>query len=823
MIHRIIFIFGLWPLHMVAQLPTGFVDELISDQFEAAVGVEFVDSQLAYVWTQNGLISVLEHGQLVDTLLNIGTEVSGTGDHGMLGLALDPAFEENGYLYLSYVVDPHYLRFFNTPLYDPPEFDEWGATIGRVTRYQIDLISKRDVVAGSRHVLLGDSIHNGIPVLAPAHGVGGLDFGTDGTLLIGTGDGTTWVGNHSGGPDYKEFGFDSLGLVLGIIDTVQDVGSYRSQLLNSYSGKILRINPITGLGLPSNPYYDPQHPEDPRSKVWALGLRSPFRIRVRPGSGKPDPSLGQPGTIYIGDVGSNQFEELNIISEPGRNLGWPIFEGHQKNKGYTSQAVENKSLVNPAGKEDCATYLRFDDLLIAPNRHHLYHWPNPCIPEKSLEDSFNVFVHHPPTIAYGNTVNNPNQTFLPGYDSLGEATHLPLNDLSSPVMGEHFDGISSVAGDFYLGEVFPARYSNSYLHGDFSGWIKHLQFDVHDGIDEIHTIRDFAENTHSVVYVRYNRFDQAIYYVVLDYSDRPNLYQLRKISFTDNPKPVAVIQIDSTYGQSPLSVHLSATESYDPAHESLTFMWVIDGKDTFHFEDSTLQIIENDLPRNISIQLTVTDESGLSNTAEQFISINNSPPIAQITSISDGQTYRLDVREFDLVLEGTASDHEQLDEELQYRWEIKLKHNDHFHVEFVDTNKASGATLPALPSTALDKHAYLVGLTVTDDLGLEGYDEVLIEPLLSTGIGSYQPNHRFTLFPNPSSRDVTIGRRDRIPMTIPYWQLVDTQGKLIMDGGPIRLPHALPSQPLPHGTYFIKLFDPMHGVQLLKLIKASKE
>ena len=79
----------------------------------------------------------------------------------------------------------------------------------------------------------------------------------------------------------------------------------------------MRIDPDSGEGLTSNPFFDPEDPHAARSKVWALGLRSPFRIRVRPGSGSTDPADGRPGVIYIGDVGSNQYEELNIAAEPG--------------------------------------------------------------------------------------------------------------------------------------------------------------------------------------------------------------------------------------------------------------------------------------------------------------------------------------------------------------------------------------------------------------------------------------------------------------------------------------------------------------------------
>ena len=785
-----------------AQLPSGFVDELITDQVNTPVGVEFVDSQLIYIWTQDGLILIWDQGALSDTLLDLRPEVSAAGDHGMLGLAIDPNFDQNGFLYISYVVDPHYLLYYNTPSYDPPDFDEWDATIGRVARYQVEP-SKRKLANHSRDVLLGEHRQDGIPILAPAHGVGGLAFGNDGTLLIGTGDGTTWVGNHTGGDQYKEFGFDSLGKALGIIDSISDVGSYRSQMLDSYSGKILRIDPITGLGVASNPFFDPEEANSPRSKIWALGLRSPFRMRVRPGSGSKHPSDGQPGSIYVGDVGSNQFEELNIITEPGRNLGWPTYEGYFKNEGFTRQQILNRSVMNPLQDSGCGPSLTFEDLLQDPNRKHEYFWPNPCDNSQSLAQDLNVFVHHLPEIAYGNTINNPNTVLLGGFDSTGQVAVIDLNDRQSPVMGNDFDGISSVVGDFYLGNTFPSLYHGSYFHADFSGWIKNIQFDVHDGIDDIHAIRDFADDINSVVYVRYNPFDQALYYVVLDYSDRPNLYQIRKISHTDNPKPVALIEVDTFYGFSPLTVALSAHNSFDPGGETLTYTWIIDQQDTFHFVDSTIVFVSDAKSRNIEVELIVTDEQELFDHDRQLISINNLPPTVDITSITDGQGYRLDVKEFELPLAATASDPEQDENSLTFLWEVKLKHNDHFHLEFVDTAKISTVALPALPNTELDRYAYQIGITVTDSLGLSAYDEILLKPLLSTSIENKSSVPAWRVFPSPAEHSITIESMTEQDRIDGEWRIFDVAGRFVRRGVFNRSPQILSVRDLPLGSYSI--------------------
>ena len=747
------------------EVPEGFHDELITDDFLAPVGVAFPDSNLIYVWEQDGRVHVLRAGvKLQDPLLDIHAEVSAGGDHGMLGLALHPDFELNGYLYVSYVVDPHYLRFFGTDVYDPAIADTWDATIGRVTRYQVDTSDFTRIVEGSRKVILGAQLNDGIPVAAPAHGVGGLDFGTDGTLLVGTGDGTTWVGHHTGGDDYKEFGFDSLAKALGILPPGQDVGSLRSQQLDSYNGKILRIDPDSGEGLSSNPFFDPEDPHAARSKVWALGLRSPFRIRVRPGSGSTDPADGRPGVIYIGDVGSNQYEELNIAAEPGRNFGWPLYEGMALNRGFYDKQVPNPLQPFPLEQNsDCEeAYFRFNDLIRDPRKDHQIDRTHPCPVSGIIPDSIPVFVHERPAVAFGNSKNNPEQVWIPGYANDGTASALRIDDPRADIEGLPFDGISSIAGDFYTGSIFPGDWQDSYYHGDFSGWIKAMRYDTH-GIDEIHAVQDFKTGGNSVVYLRFSPFEEALYYVVLDYSDRPNIYQLRRITFGGNPKPVARALAEPHFGPSPLTVSLSARASYDPGGEPVQYLWKLPGGKVSYQQDTQVVVstIETG-PVNMPVTLIVRDTAGLQDSTIQTISLNNTPPEVNIRSIPEDYLYPLNQGLIDLSLEAEVSDLEHPIDMLHYHWEIKLKHNDHFHVEFVDTNISSQVSLFALGSTTLDKHAYEINLTVTDPLGLQGSHTVVIEPDLTTGSDNLELDARqVQIFPNPFDDQLFVTCQDK--------------------------------------------------------------
>ena len=140
----------------------------------------------------------------------------------------------------------------------------------------------------------------------------------------------------------------SLALAAGIITPDQDRGSYRAQYLGNLNGKILRIDAETGDGLASNPFYDPANPRSPQSRIWSYGLRNPYRIVLRPGSGAHLPEAGQPGAIYIGDVGNGAWEELDVATKGGENFGWPILEGLLLNwRFFITEVPPNLMAPNP--------------------------------------------------------------------------------------------------------------------------------------------------------------------------------------------------------------------------------------------------------------------------------------------------------------------------------------------------------------------------------------------------------------------------------------------------------------------------------------------
>lgn len=99
-----------------------------------------------------------------------------------------------------------------------------------------------------------------------------MQFGHDGTLLVSAGDGAHFDTADPGGLDSDCFG-------PGLFGPDEDIGAFRSQYLDSLAGKILRIDPATGLGLPSNTHWTGNGADNP-SRVWANGVRNPFRCSV---------------------------------------------------------------------------------------------------------------------------------------------------------------------------------------------------------------------------------------------------------------------------------------------------------------------------------------------------------------------------------------------------------------------------------------------------------------------------------------------------------------------------------------------------------------
>ena len=221
-----------------------------------------------FIVEQEGRIRISANGRLQNpkqAFLDISPKVASGGERGLLGMAFHPNYSKNGRFFVNYTT-----RGRNK-----------GATI--VAEYRVSEHPDRADFSSAKILLT-------IQQPYPNHNGGQLQFGPDGMLYIGTGDG-------GGGCD--------------IADSAQDPGS----LL----GKMLRLDPDNRSHyIPQdNPYLSD---ELTRNEIWGRGLRNPWRYSFDP----------QTGDLYIADVGQNAREEVSVVSvDPAKplNFGWRTWEG----------------------------------------------------------------------------------------------------------------------------------------------------------------------------------------------------------------------------------------------------------------------------------------------------------------------------------------------------------------------------------------------------------------------------------------------------------------------------------------------------------------
>jgi glucose/arabinose dehydrogenase len=704
-------------------LPTGFTEEIIPGPWDGPVGLAFEpDHQTsggrAYVWERSGRVWIVEDDvKQAQPLIDISEEVGGWRDHGLLGFALHPNFRQNGHIYLAYTVDHHHLTKFGTTNYHSATNEYFMATIHRVTRYTARASDGfRSVDPASRKILLGESITNGFPSLYQSHGICSLVFGTDGTLLAAAGDGASYSTLDMGSAPETYF---SQALTEGIIQPKENVGAFRAQMLSSLSGKIVRINPETGDGVPGNPFFDPSNPRSAQSRIWALGLRNPFRFSLRPGTGSHDPDDANPGVLYLGDVGLHDFEDLNVVTGPGLNFGWPIYEGLESHATFRNSTVANQDAPNPLfGTGGCTQqYFTFRNLLVQDTQNPPS-WPNPCNTAQQIPANIARFVHTRPAIDWRHE-NGPARTGI--YTTNGTAAVTNIGGPGSPVSGPQFGGTSSIGGTWYRGDDFPAMYKNTYFHADYEKqWIRNFVFDTNQSPV---AVRNFLTNGGGIVSIATHPIDGGLYYVTWTNG-------IKRIRYGDtaNRPPVAVANADTTFGPTPLTVQFDGSASTDPEGFPLTYRW--DFGDGSPISTQSVATHTFNAPANVptlfTVTLTVTDRSNVVAQTTLLVSANNTPPAVVITSPTNGTRYPMST-DTTYDLSALISDAEHASEQLNCTWVTTLHHNNHVHTDPADANCTSTVTIAPLGCDG-QNYYYSITLTVTDSAGLSTTREVRLYP-----------------------------------------------------------------------------------------------
>jgi len=696
-------------------LPGGFSDTTVGSGWNEAVGITFASDGRMFVWERAGRIWIVESGVKASTpFLDISPEVGGWRDFGLLGFCLDPDFYTNGYVYLFYVVDHHHAKYFGTTNYSASTDEYYQATIGRITRYTARASDGfRSVDPASRKVLFGNSLTNGNAILHESHGVGTILFGSDGTLLASCGDGASYSSTDLGSASETYY---AQGLSEGIIRPNENVGAYRAQMVNSFSGKILRLDPDTGDGIPGNPFYDPAAPRAPRSLVWAMGFRNPCRMTLRPGTGSHNRADGNPGSLYVGDVGWRTWEELSVCTGPGQNFGWPAFEGLEATPYYNNSNLPNRDTPNPLyGINGCLQQFFYFRDLIKQDTLGTPFWPNQCDTSKQVPATIPHFLNRRPALDWKHD-SGPART---GIYSGNNAAVINIGAAGSPVSGSTFAGNCSIGGIWYTNAAFPELYRNTYFHADYGeGWVKNLTFDTNDRPVAVH---DFLGGGGGIVFVTVDPMTGDLLYISWTTS-------IHRVHYSSgNQPPIALPAVDQNYGPAPLVVQFTGTNSVDPEGQPLTYSW--------DFGDGTASIAPNPahtfnapagVPTPYVVTLVVTDSGGLKSTNALTISVNNTPPQVTITSPVDGARYSLNG---DTIYDCTAVvfDAEHASSQLTCAWQTFLHHNDHEHSEPIDSNCATTTTISGIGCNG-ETYYYRIVLTVRDPAGLSTTKEVRLYP-----------------------------------------------------------------------------------------------
>jgi len=252
--------------------PVSLKVQQVADKLEAPTAVAFPGNGDAWVLEQKGLIRVISNGQLNEQpLLDLRSKMfkvnNGYEERGLLGIALHPQFRRNSKFYV----------FYSAPSLDGSNHRDVVAEYKATSNRQaVDPNSGRIILAQEKP----DGNHNG----------GCLQFGPDGYLYVGFGDGGG-QGDHHG-------------------------TTGNGQKMDTWLGKILRIDisPASGYVVPKdNPFVEKQNA---KPEIWAYGFRNPYRITF-------DKATGQ---LFAGDVGQDLWEEVDIVKKGG-NYGWRLFEG----------------------------------------------------------------------------------------------------------------------------------------------------------------------------------------------------------------------------------------------------------------------------------------------------------------------------------------------------------------------------------------------------------------------------------------------------------------------------------------------------------------
>ncbi len=267
-----------------ATLPTGFSETTISG-LSNGTAMDFAPDGRLFVCLKDGQLRVIKNGVLLATPF-VTLTVDNAGERGLLGVAFDPNFATNNFVYVYYTVP-------GSPSHN------------RLSRFT----ASGDVAAGGSEVAI---LNLDNLTTATNHNGGAIHFGSDGKLYIAVGE---------------------------------NANPANSQTLTNLLGKILRIN-SDGTIPSDNPFFNTS---GARKEIWALGLRNPFTFAFQPGTTRMfinDVGQNTWEEIDDGVAGSNYGWDIceGVCSPPNANFRDPLF---QYSHGGIWCAIVGGAFYNP--------------------------------------------------------------------------------------------------------------------------------------------------------------------------------------------------------------------------------------------------------------------------------------------------------------------------------------------------------------------------------------------------------------------------------------------------------------------------------------------
>nr|WP_037870294.1 PQQ-dependent sugar dehydrogenase [Streptomyces sp. SPB074] len=496
-------------------------------------------------------------------------------EEGLQGVAADPDFAQNRWIYL------YYSPKLDTPAGDAPttgsqaDFDKFKGHLN-LSRFTLKADNTLDL-ASEKVVLEVDNDRGQC-----CHVGGDLAFDSKGNLLLTTGDDTNPFESSGYSPRDERTDRNPQ------FDAQRSAGN-----TNDLRGKLLRITPQDNgtYTIPDGNLFA-QGTAKTRPEIYGMGFRNPFRMTVDkktdtvwlgdygPDAGVTDPNRGPGGQV-----------EFNRVTKAG-NFGWPYCTGtNTETESYNAYTFPN----GPSGaKSDCANGPANN----SPHNTGLNKLP----------------AAQPAWIKYGGDAGSPPE--------FGSGSESPMG---GPVYRYDANLDSAVK--------FPQSLDGRFFAGEYGRkWIKAIEV---KGDGSPGAIEDFPWSGTQVMDMEFGP-DGALY--VLDYgtgSDNQALYRIEYLAGS-NRSPVAKVSADKTSGALPLAVKFSSAGSDDPEGGAITYKWDFGDGATSTDANPSHTYTE---AGSFSPTLTVTDPEGLTGTASTVITAGNTAPTVDLTAPADGALF----------------------------------------------------------------------------------------------------------------------------------------------------------------------------------------